>query len=106
MAAGLATPTAGSLRVTRSRRFFARTTLVASNNSISDEFLKLHSNKGGTCFGDSGGPDLLGGTNVVLAVNSFVANLVCSGNTYSYRVDTPQALSWIRTTVAARGGSL
>jgi hypothetical protein len=87
-------------------RFFARTTLVASNNSISDEFLKLHSNKGGTCFGDSGGPDLLGGTNVVLAVNSFVANLVCSGNTYSYRVDTPQALSWIRTTVAAHGGSL
>ena len=87
-------------------RFFARTTLVASNNSISDEFLKLHSNKGGTCFGDSGGPDLLGGTNVVLAVNSFVANLVCSGNTYSYRVDTPQALGWITSTVAARGGSL
>jgi hypothetical protein len=87
-------------------RFFARTTLVASNNSISDEFLKLHSNKGGTCFGDSGGPDLLGGTKVVLAVNSFVANALCSGNTYSYRVDTPQALSWIRTAVAAQGASL
>jgi hypothetical protein len=87
-------------------RFFAATTLVASNNSISDEFLKLHSNKGGTCFGDSGGPNLLGGTNTVLAVNSFVANSVCSGNTYSYRVDTPQALSWITSTVAARGGSL
>jgi hypothetical protein len=87
-------------------RFFARTTLVASNNSISDEFLKLHSNKGGTCFGDSGGPDLLGGTKVVLAVNSFVANALCSGNTYSYRVDTPQALTWITSTVAARGANL
>jgi hypothetical protein len=87
-------------------RFFAATTLVASNDVISAEFLKLHSNKGGTCFGDSGGPNLLGGTNVVLAVNSFVANLVCSGNTYSYRVDTAAALAWITATVAAHGAGL
>jgi len=86
-------------------RFVAHTTLVASNNSISDEFLKLHSNKGGVCFGDSGGPNLLGGSNVVLGVNSFV-NGVCTGNTYSYRVDTAQALTWIRSTVSAHGGSL
>jgi Trypsin len=84
-------------------RFAGRTTLIASRDRVSAEFLKLH---GGVCFGDSGGPDLLGGTNIVLAENSFVSNDVCAGNTYSYRVDTPQALSWIATTVAAQGGSL
>ena len=85
------------------QRFFGQTTALKSNGAIGDEFLKLHS---GSCFGDSGGPDLLGGTNIVLAENSFVNNNVCAGNTYSYRVDTPQALNWITSTVAANGGHL
>ena len=50
---------------------------------------------GGTCFGDSGGPDLLAGTNTVLAVNSYVTNNNCSGVGYSFRVDTPEVLGWI-----------
>src|SRR5665647_821226 len=87
-------------------RFFAPTTLIASKDSISGEFIKLHSNNGGTCFGDSGGPNLLGGTNVVIGVNSFVANAICSGNTYSYRTDTAQALNFITTAVQDHGGSL
>jgi hypothetical protein len=87
-------------------RFFAPTTLIASNDRISDEFLKLHANKGGVCFGDSGGPDLLAGTNVMLAVNSFGNGAKCTSNTYSYRVDTEQALAWITAEVTARGGSL
>lgn len=87
-------------------RFLASSTLIASNDRISDEFIKLHVNKGGVCSGDSGGPDLVAGTNVVLAVNSFGNGGSCTSNSYSYRVDTAQALDWINDTVDEEGGSL
>jgi hypothetical protein len=51
--------------------------------------------QGGTCFGDSGGPDLLRDTNIVLAVNSYVTNSNCAGVGYSARVDTENVLDWI-----------
>jgi Trypsin len=80
-------------------RYHAPSQLIQSNNVSSSEFIKLTANpskgKGGTCFGDSGGPDLLGGTNVVLAVNSYVTNGNCAGVTYSNRVDLPDILSFI-----------
>jgi hypothetical protein len=82
-------------------RLFAPTQLVSNNFSHSDEFIRLTANpsqgKGGTCFGDSGGPDLLGGTNTVLAVNSYVTNSNCTGVTYSSRVDIPEVLTWIES---------
>jgi hypothetical protein len=80
-------------------RFFAPSELVSGNFVHSDEFMKLALNpgggSGGTCFGDSGGPDLLADTNTVLAVNSYVTNSNCSGVGYSFRVDTPDVLAWI-----------
>jgi hypothetical protein len=82
-------------------RYFAPAELVASEDKISDEYIKLSANpaqgKGGTCFGDSGGGDFLGGTNIVLSVNSFVTNGNCTGVTYSNRVDLPYALDFIRS---------
>ena len=64
-------------------------------------FLKLTANpaqgKGGTCFGDSGGPDLLGDTNIILGVNSFVTNGNCAGVTFSERIDIPEILEWIES---------
>jgi len=80
-------------------RMFAPTELVSGNFVFSPEYLRLSLNpgggSGGTCFGDSGGPDLLGGTNVILGVNSFVTNVNCSGVGYSARVDVPETLEWI-----------
>jgi hypothetical protein len=82
-------------------RLYAPSELVSGNFVHSDEFLKLALNpgggSGGTCFGDSGGPDLLGGTNTVLGVNSYVTNSNCAGVGYSARVDTPDVLEWINS---------
>src|SRR5262249_14373163 len=80
-------------------RFFAPSQLVQSNNRASSEFIKLAANPsqgtGGVCFGDSGGPDVLGGTDIVLAVNSFVSNRNCSGVAYSQRVGLLDILAFI-----------
>ncbi len=81
------------------QRMFAPSELVSGNFTHSDEFLKLALNpgggSGGLCFGDSGGPDLLGGTNTVLGVNSYVTNWNCAGVGYSQRIEIPEILDWI-----------
>ena len=74
-------------------RYRATSALVANRSVFSDSFLRLQANKGGSCFGDSGGPNLVG--NTIVGVNSFVTNAVCAGVTYSTRLDTPQALHFI-----------
>jgi len=82
-------------------RMYAPSELVSGKFVHSSDYMRLALNpgggSGGTCFGDSGGPDLLGGTNIVLAVNSYVTNINCSGVGYSARVDIPEVLAWINT---------
>jgi hypothetical protein len=51
--------------------------------------------KGGTCFGDSGGPIFMNGTRVVTAVDSFVTSDPCVGSTNAYRLDQPDDLAFL-----------
>lgn len=66
----------------------------------SDALIRLSMNaargKGGFCFGDSGGPDLVGTTRVTVGVNSFVTNGTCSGVGYATRIDRTAILTWIQ----------
>jgi hypothetical protein len=50
---------------------------------------------GGTCFGDSGGPILAGGTDIIVAVNSFGLNGNCAGVGGVYRVDQPDDIDFL-----------
>jgi hypothetical protein len=81
------------------QRLYAPSKMVSGKFVHAAEFMRLSLNPGGgtggTCFGDSGGPDLLGGTDTVLAVNSYVTNINCAGVGYSSRVDIPEVLAWI-----------
>ena len=73
--------------------------LIEGTSGITDFNLKTTANasqgKGGSCNGDSGGPVLFDGTNVIAAVVSFGMNGQCKGQDYSYRIDLQPVLDWI-----------
>jgi secreted trypsin-like serine protease len=57
--------------------------------------LSNNANTGGTCFGDSGGPNFIGGSNVIGGVTSFGINGTCAGTGGVYRLDRADDLNWI-----------
>lgn len=64
------------------------------------DFSMLLSNNhstGGTCFGDSGGPNFMGDSNVIGGVTSFGLNGNCAGTGGVYRLDRAHDLEWLAT---------
>jgi Trypsin len=57
--------------------------------------LSNNANTGGTCFGDSGGPNFLGNGNVVAGVTSFGINGNCAGTGGVFRMDRQNVLDFV-----------
>jgi hypothetical protein len=79
-------------------RYVAYPWLVQINTGYTGSFSLLLSNNaatGGTCFGDSGGPNFLGATNVIAAVTSFGRNDNCAGTGGVFRLDRPDVLAFL-----------
>jgi hypothetical protein len=97
----LAMPDAAAWREQSVRiRKVAHPWLVQINTPFTgDVFIQLTDNAaaGGTCFGDSGGPNFIGSTNTIAAVNSFVYNTQCAGWSGGYRIDQADDLNWLAT---------
>lgn len=58
----------------------------------SDVYLKTEAS---TCFGDSGGPNFLAGTNTILGDTVWGQSIVCSDHNYFYRIDNTEALNFL-----------
>jgi hypothetical protein len=59
--------------------------------------------RGGTCFGDSGGPTFLAGTDTQVAVTSWGSSPNCTGHSYEFRVDTEAVQSWMESVLTPLG---
>jgi hypothetical protein len=72
--------------------------LVNLSSALTDGFTVQISanpgnNRGGVCFGDSGGPLLYEG--LIVGISSFGRNGNCVGVDFFYRVDRPEVQNWI-----------
>jgi secreted trypsin-like serine protease len=79
-------------------RMVATPHLVQINTGFTGDFSLMLSNNastGGTCFGDSGGPNFVGSSNVVGGVTSYGLNGSCAGTGGVYRVDRSWNLDWL-----------
>ena len=59
--------------------------------------LSNNANTGGTCFGDSGGPNFLGNSNIVAGVTSFGINGNCAGTGGVFRMDRQNVLDFVNS---------
>jgi len=79
-------------------RMFAEPHLIQINGGIVGDFSLMLSNNastGGTCFGDSGGPNYVGSSNVIGGVTSFGLNGTCGGTGGVFRLDRKNVLDFV-----------
>ena len=79
-------------------RMNAEPHLIQVNTGFTGDFSLLLSNNaatGGTCFGDSGGPNYLGSGNVIAGVTSFGLNGTCGGTGGVFRLDRQNVLDFV-----------
>jgi V8-like Glu-specific endopeptidase len=67
-------------------------------NAVNKSWLRISMNpatgNGGTCYGDSGGPNFLGATDVVAAI-TITGDAVCRATNVVYRLDTKAARAFL-----------
>jgi secreted trypsin-like serine protease len=67
-------------------------------NAVTPAWLRISMNpatgNGGTCYGDSGGPNFLGTTNII-AATTITGDAVCRATNVDYRLDTASARSFL-----------
>lgn len=72
-------------------------------NAVNKTWLRISMNEstgdGGTCYGDSGGPNFLGDTDIV-AATTITGDAVCRATNVTYRIDTPSARGFLADYVA------
>jgi secreted trypsin-like serine protease len=67
-------------------------------NSVNPAWLRISMNpatgNGGTCYGDSGGPNFLGTTDIVAAI-TITGDAICRSTNVDYRLDTESARAFL-----------
>jgi len=76
--------------------------VTGSLNSINPAWLRLsqniHTGDGGTCYGDSGGPNFLGasrGETNIIGGTTITGDSLCKATNVIYRLDTPSARNFL-----------
>jgi len=78
-------------------RMVANPFLINATGFVNPFAMLLSNNHstGGTCFGDSGGPNFLGDSNTVAGVTSFGMNERCAGTGGVYRMDNAEVQEFL-----------
>jgi Trypsin len=72
---------------------------VSSFSALTKNFLRLSQNPStgdsGACYGDSGGPNFLGDSQVIASIGALRGDVQCRSMNATYRLDTPSARAFL-----------